>query len=81
MARMSTFRAQRSLCPRRTWKMIQCVQALIGCLVFAPQTIVPVQYETRMACGLVKGHAYSVTGLEEVRLMARVAGELSGSAS
>uniref|UniRef100_A0A8C5KE21 Calpain-3 n=1 Tax=Jaculus jaculus TaxID=51337 RepID=A0A8C5KE21_JACJA len=28
-------------------------------------TIVPVQYETRMACGLVKGHAYSVTGLEE----------------
>ncbi|XP_021097530.1 calpain-3 isoform X9 [Heterocephalus glaber] len=29
------------------------------------RTIVPVQYETRMACGLVKGHAYSVTGLEE----------------
>ncbi|CAN0540449.1 unnamed protein product [Rangifer tarandus platyrhynchus] len=23
------------------------------------------QYETRMSCGLVKGHAYSVTGLEE----------------
>lgn len=44
-------------------------QALIGCLVFTPQTIVPVQYETRMACGLVKGHAYSVTGLEEVSLV------------
>ncbi|KAM9067943.1 calpain-3 isoform X1 [Sarcophilus harrisii] len=29
------------------------------------RTIVPVQYETRMTCGLVKGHAYSVTGLEE----------------
>ncbi|KAM5240899.1 calpain-3 isoform 5-T5 [Hipposideros larvatus] len=29
------------------------------------RTIVPVHYETRMACGLVKGHAYSVTGLEE----------------
>lgn len=43
-------------------------QALTGCLVFTPQTIVPVQYETRMACGLVKGHAYSVTGLEEVSL-------------
>ena len=44
-------------------------QALMGCLVFPPQTIVPVQYETRMACGLVKGHAYSVTGLEEVSLV------------
>ncbi|KAF6350901.1 calpain 3 [Rhinolophus ferrumequinum] len=31
----------------------------------ATRTIVPVQYETRMACGLVKGHAYSVIGLEE----------------
>lgn len=44
-------------------------RALIGCLVFTPQTIVPVQYETRMSCGLVKGHAYSVTGLEEVSLV------------
>lgn len=24
------------------------------------------QYETRMSCGLVKGHAYSVTAVEEV---------------
>lgn len=31
----------------------------------ATRTIVPVQYETRMASGLVKGHAYSVTGLDE----------------
>ncbi|NXM07857.1 CAN3 protein, partial [Tyrannus savana] len=29
-------------------------------------TIVPMQYETRMSCGLVKGHAYSVTALDEV---------------
>lgn len=36
--------------------------SLMGCSI---DTIVPVQYETRMACGLVKGHAYSVTGLEE----------------
>uniref|UniRef100_A0A672TQH6 Calpain-3 n=1 Tax=Strigops habroptila TaxID=2489341 RepID=A0A672TQH6_STRHB len=28
-------------------------------------TIVPMQYETRMSCGLVKGHAYSVTAVEE----------------
>ncbi|XP_006778115.1 PREDICTED: calpain-3 isoform X5 [Myotis davidii] len=37
--------------------------SLMGCSI---DTIVPVQYETRMACGLVRGHAYSVTGLEEV---------------
>ncbi|XP_068406094.1 calpain-3 isoform X4 [Eschrichtius robustus] len=36
--------------------------SLMGCSI---DTIVPVQYETRMTCGLVKGHAYSVTGLEE----------------
>uniref|UniRef100_A0A671DKN5 Calpain-3 n=1 Tax=Rhinolophus ferrumequinum TaxID=59479 RepID=A0A671DKN5_RHIFE len=36
--------------------------SLMGCSI---DTIVPVQYETRMACGLVKGHAYSVIGLEE----------------
>ncbi|XP_007104922.1 calpain-3 isoform X9 [Physeter macrocephalus] len=37
-----------------------------GCSDDRPtRTIVPVQYETRMACGLVKGHAYSVTGLDE----------------
>ncbi|XP_025889252.1 calpain-3 isoform X2 [Nothoprocta perdicaria] len=28
-------------------------------------TIMPMQYETRTACGLVKGHAYSVTAVEE----------------
>ncbi|XP_004917296.1 calpain-3 isoform X2 [Xenopus tropicalis] len=31
-------------------------------------TLVPVQLETRMANGLVKGHAYSVTGVEETKL-------------
>ncbi|XP_015328597.1 calpain-3 isoform X2 [Bos taurus] len=37
-----------------------------GCSDDRPtRMIVPVQFETRMACGLVKGHAYSVTGLEE----------------
>ncbi|XP_075386883.1 calpain-3 isoform X3 [Tenrec ecaudatus] len=29
------------------------------------RALVPLQYETKMANGLVKGHAYSVTGLEE----------------
>ncbi|XP_063296555.1 calpain-3 isoform X9 [Pelobates fuscus] len=36
--------------------------SLIGCSIDA---IVPAQFETRMASGLVKGHAYSVTGVEE----------------
>ncbi|XP_073410279.1 calpain-3 isoform X2 [Dendrobates tinctorius] len=30
-----------------------------------PSAIVPAQFETRMASGLVKGHAYSLTGVEE----------------
>ncbi|XP_069494925.1 calpain-3 isoform X2 [Ambystoma mexicanum] len=30
-----------------------------------PWSLVPAQFETRMASGLVKGHAYSVTGVEE----------------
>ncbi|OCT64805.1 hypothetical protein XELAEV_18041044mg [Xenopus laevis] len=33
-----------------------------------PATLVPVRLETRMANGLVKGHAYSVTGVEETML-------------
>ncbi|XP_044127159.1 calpain-3 isoform X5 [Bufo gargarizans] len=36
--------------------------SLIGCSIDA---IVPAHFETRMASGLVKGHAYSVTGVEE----------------
>ncbi|XP_018425001.1 PREDICTED: calpain-3 isoform X5 [Nanorana parkeri] len=36
--------------------------SLIGCSIDA---IVPAQFETRMSSGLVKGHAYSVTGVEE----------------
>ncbi|KAM8921017.1 calpain-3 isoform 4-T4 [Pelodytes ibericus] len=38
--------------------------SLIGCSIDA---IVPAQFETRMASGLVKGHAYSVTGVEETQ--------------
>ncbi|XP_078515755.1 calpain-3 [Lissotriton helveticus] len=30
-----------------------------------PRGLVPARFETRMASGLVKGHAYSVTGVEE----------------
>ncbi|XP_006130420.1 calpain-3 isoform X2 [Pelodiscus sinensis] len=33
-------------------------------------TIVPMQFETRMTCGLVKGHAYSVTAVEETSFKA-----------
>ncbi|XP_030071108.1 calpain-3 isoform X5 [Microcaecilia unicolor] len=36
--------------------------SLMGCSI---DSIVPLQYETRMKNGLVKGHAYSVTGVEE----------------
>ncbi|XP_069587941.1 calpain-3 isoform X2 [Ranitomeya imitator] len=32
-----------------------------------PSAIVPAQFETRMASGLVKGHAYSLTGVEETQ--------------
>ncbi|XP_018083982.1 calpain 3 L homeolog isoform X3 [Xenopus laevis] len=39
--------------------------SLIGCSI---DTLVPVQLETRMANGLVKGHAYSVTGVEGTML-------------
>ncbi|XP_069587949.1 calpain-3 isoform X3 [Ranitomeya imitator] len=38
--------------------------SLIGCSIDA---IVPAQFETRMASGLVKGHAYSLTGVEETQ--------------
>ncbi|XP_040189036.1 calpain-3 isoform X9 [Rana temporaria] len=41
--------------------------SLIGCSIDA---IVPSQFETRMASGLVKGHAYSVTGVEETTFKA-----------
>ncbi|XP_077320795.1 calpain-3 isoform X8 [Lithobates pipiens] len=41
--------------------------SLIGCSIDA---IVPAQFETRMASGLVKGHAYSVTGVEETTFKA-----------
>ncbi|KAM9293993.1 calpain-3 isoform 2-T2 [Gastrophryne carolinensis] len=38
--------------------------SLIGCSI---DSIVPAQFETRMASGLVKGHAYSLTGVEETQ--------------
>lgn len=38
------------------------------------------QYETRMSCGLVKGHAYSVTAVEEVRTVPFLRGENSPTA-
>ncbi|XP_003791802.1 calpain-3 isoform X2 [Otolemur garnettii] len=53
--------------PREMYKIMKKAierGSLMGCSI---DTIVPIQYETRMACGLVKGHAYSVTGLEEAR--------------
>ncbi|XP_029454489.1 calpain-3 isoform X5 [Rhinatrema bivittatum] len=37
--------------------------SLMGCSI---DGIVPLRFETRMQNGLVKGHAYSVTGLEEI---------------
>ncbi|XP_037097114.1 calpain-3 isoform X2 [Syngnathus acus] len=38
--------------------------SLMGCSI---DSLVPARYETRTATGLVKGHAYSVTGAEECR--------------
>ncbi|XP_038639128.1 calpain-3-like isoform X8 [Scyliorhinus canicula] len=37
--------------------------SLMGCSI---DSFVPLQFETRTASGLVKGHAYSVTGVDEV---------------
>uniref|UniRef100_A0A671WW80 Calpain-3 n=1 Tax=Sparus aurata TaxID=8175 RepID=A0A671WW80_SPAAU len=37
-----------------------------------PQSLVPARFETRTVTGLVKGHAYSVTAVEEVKLEAKV---------
>lgn len=34
------------------------------------QSLVPARFETRTVTGLVKGHAYSVTAVEEVKLVA-----------
>ena len=33
------------------------------------QSLVPARFETRTVTGLVKGHAYSVTAVEEVKLI------------
>ena len=35
------------------------------------QSLVPARFETRTVTGLVKGHAYSVTAVEEVTLVKR----------
>lgn len=36
--------------------------------VVSLQSLVPARFETRTVTGLVKGHAYSVTAVEEVKL-------------
>ncbi|MGH0114480.1 UNVERIFIED_CONTAM: hypothetical protein FKN15_018799 [Acipenser sinensis] len=38
--------------------------ALMGCSI---DSLVPVRFETRTSTGLVKGHAYSVTGVEDIQ--------------
>uniref|UniRef100_A0A6Q2WS35 Calpain-3 n=1 Tax=Esox lucius TaxID=8010 RepID=A0A6Q2WS35_ESOLU len=40
--------------------------SMMGCSI---DSLVPARFETRTTTGLVKGHAYSVTGVEEVRLV------------
>lgn len=37
--------------------------------MFDLQSLVPARFETRTTTGLVKGHAYSVTAVEEVLLL------------
>ncbi|XP_007908865.2 calpain-3 isoform X12 [Callorhinchus milii] len=52
--------------PRELFKIMRKANqrgSLMGCSI---EGYVPVLFETRTASGLVKGHAYSVTGLEEV---------------
>uniref|UniRef100_A0A8B9BUK3 Calpain-3 n=1 Tax=Anser brachyrhynchus TaxID=132585 RepID=A0A8B9BUK3_9AVES len=51
--------------PKDIYKIMKHAIARGSLMASSIDTIVPMQYETRMSCGLVKGHAYSVTAVEE----------------
>uniref|UniRef100_A0A8C4KLP0 Calpain-3 n=1 Tax=Dromaius novaehollandiae TaxID=8790 RepID=A0A8C4KLP0_DRONO len=51
--------------PKDIYKIMKHAIARGSLMASSIDTIMPMQYETRMACGLVKGHAYSVTAVEE----------------
>uniref|UniRef100_A0A669PNS2 Calpain-3 n=1 Tax=Phasianus colchicus TaxID=9054 RepID=A0A669PNS2_PHACC len=51
--------------PKDIYKIMKHAIARGSLMASSIDTIMPMQYETRMSCGLVKGHAYSVTAVEE----------------
>ncbi|XP_044871875.1 calpain-3 isoform X4 [Mauremys mutica] len=56
--------------PKDIYKIMKHAKDRGSLMACSIDTIVPMQFETRMTCGLVKGHAYSVTAVEETSFKA-----------
>uniref|UniRef100_A0A8C4WJ19 Calpain-3 n=1 Tax=Gopherus evgoodei TaxID=1825980 RepID=A0A8C4WJ19_9SAUR len=56
--------------PKDIYKIMKHAKDRGSLMACSIDTIVPMQLETRMTCGLVKGHAYSVTAVEETSFKA-----------
>ncbi|XP_069773344.1 calpain-3 [Narcine bancroftii] len=52
--------------PKDLYKIMKKATERGSLLACSIDSFVPLQFETRLVCGLVKGHAYSVTSVDEV---------------